>query len=63
MKPDIFYQLSEAFREHQNLANFKRVFPNKNHFENEINFEKMTKNNQIQIKWFEGKCKEDKRWC
>lgn len=63
MKSEILYQLSETFREHQNSANFKRVFPLKNHFNDEKLIEKMTKNNQIQMRWFKAKCEEDERWC
>jgi hypothetical protein len=63
MTSEVLYQLSEAFREHQNTANFKRVFPLENHFNDEELIAKMTKNNQIQMRWFKGKCEEDRRWC
>ena len=63
MKSQTFYQLSEAFREHQNAANFKRVFPTKYHYGAEQLMQKMTENNQIQLMWFKGKCEEDERWC
>lgn len=63
MTPEINYQFSESFREHQNSANFRRVFPSKNHFNDEKLIKKMTKNNQIQTRWFKGKCEDDERWC
>jgi hypothetical protein len=63
MSSEVLYQLNEAFREHQNAANFKRVFPTENHFNDEKLIEKMTKNNQIQMRWFKGKCDDDERWC
>jgi hypothetical protein len=63
MTSEALYHLSEAFRENQNSANFKRVFPLKDHFGDEKLINKMTKNNQDQMRWFKGKCKEDKRWC
>lgn len=44
-------------------GNFKRVFPTKKHFNDEECVESMTERNQIQMKWFKGKCEEDPEWC
>ena len=63
MTPEIRFQLREAFREHQNSANFKRVFPTAEHFNDEEFIKNSTKFNKIQMRWFKGKCKDDKSWC
>jgi hypothetical protein len=63
MIADDRYQMKEAFREHQHGANFKRVFPSPIYFNNETFVRRMTRNNRVSLKWFRGKCEDDKKWC
>ena len=63
LTPEVRYQLKEAFREHQNSANWKRVFPASEHFDDEELFDELTEINQIQLKWSKGKCEQDEKWC
>ena len=63
MSPEDSYQMREAFREFQHGANFKRVFPTQNYFNNDTFVRKMTRNNRVSLKWYRGKCADDDKWC
>lgn len=56
------FQMREALREHQHSANFKRLFPSQRYYLDDY-LRSVSKNNQISMKWFHEKCKNDPRWC
>lgn len=59
---DIF-NLQLAFREKTRQGGFKRIFPSKVHFDDDELIKKLTPNNQISVKWFKEKCRENSDWC
>ncbi|KAF5272440.1 hypothetical protein FQA39_LY07908 [Lamprigera yunnana] len=55
-----------AYREHMNKGGCKRIFPaqiNPEKINLEEDLEHYSPENQIQHRWFQGKCKMDKSWC
>lgn len=54
--------MKQAYREHARRGNFKRVFPAERNFNEEF-VTKMTPKNQMSVKWFEAKCRENNYWC
>jgi hypothetical protein len=62
MSDENLRHIHQAYRENKRLGGFKRLFPTKNQFNG--NFETyLTPNNEIQMQWFEAKCRESKEWC
>ena len=59
---DVF-NLNRAFKEKTHQGGFKRIFPSKVHFDDDDLIKKLSPNNQISVKWFKEKCKEDIEWC
>jgi tubulin monoglycylase TTLL15 len=59
---EILTNLHEAHREHTRRGGFKRIFPAKNHFEDNL-IKKLTLQNKIAAKWFQEKCYEEQEWC
>lgn len=53
-----------AYKEHLNKGDCKRIFPpsSGNSLE-DIKLENYSPENQLHIRWFQGKCKMDKSWC
>ncbi|XP_018577054.1 tubulin polyglutamylase TTLL6 isoform X2 [Anoplophora glabripennis] len=58
--------LVQAYKEHLHIGDCKRVFPpsmdQKEAFES-INLDKFSPENQLQYRWFQGKCQLDQSWC
>ncbi|KAL3278856.1 hypothetical protein HHI36_016376 [Cryptolaemus montrouzieri] len=57
--------LQEAFREHMNRGDCKRIFPPSMHDidNSEDDLENYSPENQLLYRWFKGKCLLDKSWC
>ena len=55
-------EFHRAFREHKRIGGFKRIFPSRDHFNEEF-INRLTRNNQISVKWFKEKCQENNEWC
>ena len=54
--------MHRAHREHAKRGGFVRLFPSMKHFDYS-SITDMTKNNQISVKWFEAKCRQNEDFC
>lgn len=55
--------MHRAYQEHNRQDGFKRLFPSESYYYNDALISRMTSRNQVSVKWFEAKCREDEDWC
>ncbi|XP_023027613.2 tubulin tyrosine ligase-like 15 isoform X1 [Leptinotarsa decemlineata] len=66
LSPETRKYLVQAFKEHLNKGDCKRIFPppmTREEIMNGISLEDLSSENQLQHKWFQGKCMLDLSWC
>ncbi|EFA07282.1 probable tubulin polyglutamylase ttll-15 [Tribolium castaneum] len=64
LSADTLEYLKEAYKEHLNRGDCKRIFPpSQLKPEAEVKWEEYSAENQLQYRWFLGKCQLDATWC